>query len=40
MSAETAILAALAIPFAGALLIALAGRIDPNLRETATMVRP
>ena len=38
MSAETAILAALAVPFAGALLIVLAGRIDPNLRETATMI--
>src|SRR5210317_467801 len=38
MSAESAILAALFWPLAGALAIALAGRVSANLRETATMV--
>ncbi|MGB5622104.1 MAG: proton-conducting transporter membrane subunit, partial [Gammaproteobacteria bacterium] len=38
MSPETAILAVLAIPLAGALVIALAGRVSPNLRETATLL--
>jgi multicomponent Na+:H+ antiporter subunit D len=37
MSPETAILAALAVPLGGALLIGLAGRINPNLRETVTL---
>jgi len=38
MSAETAILLSLGVPVAGAILIALAGRISPNLREAATLV--
>ena len=38
MSAETSILVALALPLAGALGIALAGRISANLRETVTLV--
>ena len=38
MSPETTILAALAIPLAGALLIGLAGRVNDNLRETATLL--
>jgi len=37
MSAETTMLLALAVPFAGALAIALLGRF-PHLRETATLV--
>jgi multicomponent Na+:H+ antiporter subunit D len=35
---ETAVLVAIAIPLAGALAIALAGRIGPNLREAATAI--
>jgi len=35
---ETAILVALILPLAGALAIALAGRVSPNLRETVTLV--
>ena len=38
MSPETAILAAIAWPLVGALAIALAGRVNANLRETATMI--
>ena len=38
MSAENAILLALALPLAGALGIALAGRVSANLRETVTLV--
>ena len=38
MNAETAILLALCVPLAGAALIALAGRIGPNLREAVTLV--
>ena len=37
MTLETAVWLAVAIPFAGALPIALAGR-NPNLRETITLV--
>jgi len=35
---ETAILVAIILPLAGALAIALAGRVSPNLRETVTLV--
>ncbi|MDH3991602.1 MAG: monovalent cation/H+ antiporter subunit D family protein [Gammaproteobacteria bacterium] len=38
MTPETAILVALILPLAGALAIALAGRVSPNLRETVTLV--
>jgi multicomponent Na+:H+ antiporter subunit D len=38
MSAQFLILAALAVPLAGALLIGIAGRINANLRETITLV--
>jgi len=38
MSPETAILAALAVPLAGALLIGLTGRVNANLRETCTLL--
>ncbi|MFT5313465.1 MAG: multicomponent Na+:H+ antiporter subunit D [Paraglaciecola sp.] len=38
MTPETAILLAIGIPLVGALAIALAGRISPNLREAATAV--
>lgn len=38
MSAESTILFALLVPLAGAVGIALAGRINANLRETVTMV--
>jgi multicomponent Na+:H+ antiporter subunit D len=38
MTPETAILVAIGIPLVGALAIALAGRISPNLREAATAV--
>lgn len=38
MTVETLILLAILIPLAGAVVIALAGRIGPNLRETATLV--
>ncbi len=38
MNPETAILVAIVLPVAGALAIALAGRIGPNLRETMTLV--
>ena len=38
MSAENAILAAIFWPLAGALAIALTGRVSANLRETVTMV--
>lgn len=38
MMPETAILAAIVLPFIGALLIALAGRVGPNLREAATAI--
>ena len=38
MSAENAIVAAMLWPLAGALGIALAGRVSANLRETVTMV--
>ncbi len=38
MSAETQIILAMAIPALGAILIALAGRIGPNVRETMTML--
>ena len=38
MSAQTAIALSLAVPLFGALLIALAGRVGPNLRETVTLV--
>ncbi len=37
MNANDAILAAIALPFAGALAIALAGRIGANLREAVTL---
>ena len=38
MNAQDAILIALFLPLAGALGIALAGRINDNLRETVTLV--
>ncbi|MDX1507675.1 MAG: monovalent cation/H+ antiporter subunit D family protein [Woeseiaceae bacterium] len=38
MTAETAILVALALPLAGALGIALAGRVNANLREAVTLL--
>jgi multicomponent Na+:H+ antiporter subunit D len=38
MTPETAILVAIGLPLVGALAIALAGRIGPNLRETATAI--
>ncbi|MGB5412659.1 MAG: monovalent cation/H+ antiporter subunit D family protein [Woeseiaceae bacterium] len=38
MSVEMTIIAALLLPVAGAFLIALAGRINANLRETVTLV--
>jgi len=38
MSPEATILAAICLPFTGALAIGLAGRISPNLRELVTMV--
>ena len=38
MSAQATILLALALPLAGALGIALAGRVSANLRETVTLV--
>jgi len=38
VSAELAILASLALPLAGAVLIAFAGRIGVNVREAATML--
>ena len=38
MSSATAILLALCVPLAGAVLIALAGRISANLREAATLL--
>ena len=38
MTPETAILVAIILPLAGALAIALAGRVSPNLRETVTLV--
>ena len=38
MNAQDAILVALVLPLAGALGIALAGRINANLRETVTLV--
>ena len=38
MTPETAILVAICLPAAGALAIALAGRISPNLREAVTLV--
>ena len=38
MNAGNAIIAAIALPFAGALGIALAGRISANLREAVTLV--
>lgn len=38
MTPQTAILAAICIPLIGALAIALAGRIGPNLREAATAI--
>jgi multicomponent Na+:H+ antiporter subunit D len=38
MSTETQIILAMAIPALGAILIALAGRISPNVRETMTML--
>ena len=38
MNPETAILAALAVPLAGALLIGLAGRVNDNLRESMTLL--
>jgi multicomponent Na+:H+ antiporter subunit D len=38
MIPETAILVAICLPFFGALAIALAGRIGPNIRETATAI--
>jgi len=37
MNMESLILAALIVPLAGALLIGLAGRINPNLRELVTL---
>jgi multicomponent Na+:H+ antiporter subunit D len=38
MTPETAILVAIGIPLVGALAIALAGRISPNIREAATAI--
>jgi multicomponent Na+:H+ antiporter subunit D len=38
MSAETQILLTILIPLAGALAIALAGRISPNVRESVTLL--
>lgn len=38
MSPDSAILLALVIPLAGAALIAVAGRFNPNLREAVTMI--
>lgn len=38
MNPETAILVAIGIPFFGALIIALAGRLSPNIREAATAI--
>jgi multicomponent Na+:H+ antiporter subunit D len=38
MTPETAILVAIGLPLIGALAIALAGRIGPNIRETATAI--
>ena len=38
MTPETAILVAIGIPLVGALAIALAGRIGPNIREAATAI--
>ncbi|MDU0353009.1 monovalent cation/H+ antiporter subunit D family protein [Paraglaciecola aquimarina] len=38
MTPETAILVAIGLPIIGALVIALAGRIGPNIRETATAI--
>jgi multicomponent Na+:H+ antiporter subunit D len=38
MTAESAILVAIVIPLIGALAIALAGRIGPNIREAATTI--
>jgi multicomponent Na+:H+ antiporter subunit D len=38
MSAENAILLSLCVPLVGAVLIALTGRISPNLRESVTLV--
>jgi len=38
MTAETAILLSLCLPLAGAVLIALAGRINDNLREAVTLL--
>lgn len=38
MTTETLIIISLLIPIAGAVVIALAGRIGPNVRETATLV--
>ena len=39
MSPESAIIAALLVPLAGALGILATGRIHPNLRETVTLGR-
>ena len=38
MSPEFAIVAALAVPLLGALLIGLAGRVNDNLRESLTLM--
>tara|TARA_R110001599_G_scaffold325504_1_gene537699 strand:- start:71270 stop:72736 length:1467 start_codon:yes stop_codon:yes gene_type:complete len=38
MTAEATILAAICLPLAGALAIALAGRVSPNLRESVTLI--
>tara|TARA_R110001592_G_scaffold240929_2_gene501271 strand:- start:99883 stop:101349 length:1467 start_codon:yes stop_codon:yes gene_type:complete len=38
VTAESTILAALCLPLAGALAIALAGRVGPNLRESVTLI--
>lgn len=38
MIPETAILVAIGIPLVGALAIALAGRLSPNIREAATAI--
>ena len=38
MTPETAILAAITLPLIGALAIALAGRVSPNLREAVTLI--
>ncbi|NNJ79169.1 MAG: monovalent cation/H+ antiporter subunit D family protein, partial [Xanthomonadales bacterium] len=38
MSPDSLILAALIVPLAGAVLIGLAGRFSPNLREAVTLV--